>query len=83
MDVKINTQTNRIEWFDKPVQIQFYDWRADGRWVGGIGYRNEIICCECGSIISLNDLYDAETLIFEPNPIRFLGDWVDISKYMF
>ena len=83
MSVKTNTQTIRIDWFDKPVQVQFYDWREGGRWLGGIGYRNEIICCECGSTISLNDLYDAETLVIEPNPVRLFGEWVDISKYMF
>ena len=83
MSIKTNTQTVRIDWFDKPVQVQFYDWREGGRWLGGIGYRNEIICCECGSTISLNDLYDAEILVIEPNPVRLLGEWVDISEYMF
>ena len=83
MSVKTNTQTTRIDWFDKPVQVQFYDWREGGRWLGGIGYRNEIICCKCGSTISLNDLYDAEILVIEPNPVRLLGEWVDISEYMF
>ena len=79
MAIKTNTQTVRIDWFDKPTQVQFY---GNNIWIGGIGYRNEIICCECGEVITLDELYDAENLILEPNPVRLLGEWVDISEYM-
>ena len=82
MAIKTNTQTVRIDWFDKPVQVQFYDYDNDV-WIGGIGYRNEIICCECGGVVALDELYDAENLVLEPNPVRLLGEWVDISEYMF
>lgn len=82
MSIKTNTQTVRIYWFDKPVQVQFYDYDNEV-WLGGIGYHNEIICCECGEVIALDDLYDAENLVLEPNPICILSKWVDISECMF
>ena len=82
MAIKTNTQTVRIDWFDKPTQVQFYDYDND-IWIGGIGYRNEIICCERGGVVALDKLYDAENLVLEPNPVRLLGEWVDISEYMF
>ena len=78
----MNIQTLRIDWFDKPVQVQFYDY-DNGVWIGGIGYHNVIICCECGGISALNELYSPENLILEPNPVRLLDEWIDISEYMF
>ena len=82
MAIKINTQTVRIDWFDKPTQVQFYDYDND-IWIGGIGYQNIIICCKCGGVVALDELYNAENLILEPNPVRLLDEWVDISEYMF
>ena len=31
MSVKTNTQTVRIDWFDKHVQVQFYDYDNEER----------------------------------------------------
>ncbi len=70
-----------VDYFLSPVQVQFYDADND-RWIGGIGYKHEIICCECGGVITIADLYNPENLVLEPNPVRILGEWVDISEYM-
>lgn len=82
MAVITSTQVVKIDWFAKPVQVKFYDADND-RWIGGIGYKDEIICCECGSVIEIADMYDPEILVIEPNPIQILGEWADISEYMF
>ena len=82
MSVPIREEIIVIKQFEKPTQVQFYDADNDV-WIGGIGYKDEIICCECGAVVEIADLYDAENLVIEPNPIRLLGERVDISEYMF
>ena len=72
----------QINYFEKPVQIQFYEVEND-RWIGGIGYKDEIICCECGQVIKLADMYEDEIIAREVNPVRLLGEWADISEYLF
>lgn len=79
--LKTKVNTVKIEWFEQPVQVSFYNF-DDDNWMNGIGYRNEIICGCCGAVIPLEDLYDAEMLAIEPQPVRTLSDWVDFSDYI-
>lgn len=80
--MKIKIDTVKLDWFEKPVQVNFYDFDNE-RWLNGIGYKDEIICAECGGIISLEEMYDEEILAVEANPVRaFGGDWVDFSDYI-
>lgn len=74
---QMKTDIIRINWFDVPTQVSFYELEQD-RWIGGIGYHDEIICAECGAIIELEEMYDLEVLDVQPNPVRVLT-WVDIS----
>ena len=56
--------------FEKPTQVKF--WDADNeRWVGAIGYRDEVICGCCGGVFEVDDLMG--------DPIVKLP-WVDISE---
>ena len=59
--------------FERPTQVKF--WDADNeRWVGGIGYRGEVICGCCGGIFEVSDLLENN-----PNGIVRLP-WIDINE---
>lgn len=75
------TQTIQIAQFELPTQVSFYELEQN-RWLTGIGYRDEIICAECGGIIPLEELYDSEVLAVEPQPIRVFDYWVDFSDFI-
>ena len=78
--------------FDTPTQVKFVDFGiapedngGEILWLGGIAYRDEIICGCCGGIISLEDLYaDHEDLkdVFpgHESPIVNYDNWVDINN---
>jgi hypothetical protein len=58
-------------YYDCPTQVKFKETEDASdypRWIGGIAYRDEVICCECGSIVSCEDI---EEIIDLP--------WVNIS----
>lgn len=44
--------------FKKPTQVMFLDTDSDGskNWIGGIGYRDEIICGCCGNVFKVSEL---------------------------
>lgn len=44
--------------FKKPTQVMFLDTDSDGskNWIGGIGYRDEIICGCCGKVFKVSEL---------------------------
>jgi hypothetical protein len=47
------------KYYDYPTQIIFkerLDVTDEPRWIGGIAYRDEVICGECGGIILLEDI---------------------------
>ena len=48
---------SRQTWFEVPTQVQFWECEIED-YVGGIAYRNEIICGCCGSVIQIEDLYE-------------------------
>ena len=59
-------------YYDYPTQVIFKDSpdvMDEPRWIGGIAYHDEVICGECGSILSLEDI---EEIIDLP--------WVSISE---
>ena len=74
------------DYYETPVMVKFLDpnyfedgvaENADGEeyWLGGIAYKDEIICGCCGGIFDVNDLmeeYGAEMLKFEELP------WINI-----
>ena len=48
---------SRQTYFEVPTQVQFWECEIED-YVGGIAYRDEIICGCCGAVISLEDLYE-------------------------
>ena len=59
-------------YFETPTQVAFkegLDMTDEPRWIGGIAYRDEIICCECGAVVSTDDV---EQIIELP--------WVSVSE---
>ena len=60
------------KYYDYPTQVIFKDSSDivdEPHWIGGIAYHDEVICGECCSIISLEDI---EEIIDLP--------WVSISE---
>jgi hypothetical protein len=45
-------------WYDNPTQVIFQDEQAaeENRNLGGIAFRNFIICMECGAVIEPEDV---------------------------
>lgn len=75
-------------YFDKPTQIKFYDIDNED-WLGGIAYKDEIICGCCGQIIYITDylaeLDEArkEGMIIPYEPIHpYEYYWADFSSYI-
>lgn len=56
------------KYFDKPTQVVFRDPDNEEGFIGGIAYRDEIICGCCGGIFELNEVEDLLSI-----------DWIDIS----
>lgn len=57
--------------YEKPTQVRWLD-DLEGVWVGGIAYRDEIICGCCGGILELSEFKDGEVFEYE--------DWIDIEE---
>ena len=46
-------------YFEAPTQVVFKEDKSvcdDPTWIGGIAYRDEIICGECGHVVSMVDV---------------------------
>ena len=76
--MKTKVSTIQFDYFKIPVQVKFYDFK-EGRWLGGIAYKDEIICAECGEVIKFSSLYKQKIDI---EPIQLLGDWIAFSEYI-
>lgn len=59
--------------FTRPTQVKFWD-ECNQQWMGGIGYRDEIICGCCGGIFEVDELLESNS-----NSIVRLP-WVDINE---
>ena len=58
-------------YYEVPTQVRWFN-ADDKNWIGGIAYRNEIICGCCGSILELNEFEEGEVVEFR--------DWVNIEE---
>lgn len=76
--MKTRALTMQFYYFKIPVQVKFYDVEKD-IWLGGIAYKDEIICAECGEVVKISSLYEKDINI---EPIQLLGDWVGFSEYI-
>lgn len=65
----------KYDYFEVPTQVKFWD----RRYIGGIAYRDEIICGCCGGIFRISDIYEVAPDTLEEDPIVVYNNWVDIS----
>lgn len=65
----------KYNYFEIPTQVKFWD----GRYIGGIAYRDEIICGCCGGIFRISDIYEVASDTLEEDPIVVVDGWKGIS----
>lgn len=66
----------KYDYFNVPTQVKFWDGRY---YIGGIAYRNEIICGCCGGIFRISDIYEVAPDTLEEDPIVVVDGWKGIS----
>lgn len=66
------------EYFDTPMQVAFYDMENEG-YIGGIAYRDEIICLECGGIIKIADFIDEMKELYPTKRPIIELPWISVS----
>ena len=69
----------KYNYFEVPTQVKFRDVDGD-HYIGGIAYRNEIICGCCGGIFDISEIYELAPDTLEKDPIVIYDNWVDISN---
>ena len=72
----INMKKEQKMDFEIPAQVKFWDVDG-GHYVGGIAYRDEVICGCCGGLYEISEIYE-----FAPEdvePIMVYDTWVDIQ----
>lgn len=63
--------------YETPTQVAFFDV-DNNQYIGGIAYKDEIICGCCGGIVPIEEVYE-----YAPDdivPIRDYSEWVDINE---
>ena len=68
----------KYDYFAVPTQVKFWDISGD-HYIGGIAYRNEIICGCCGGIFRISDIYESAPDTLKEDSI-VVYDWVNISS---
>ena len=68
----------KYDYFEVPTQVKFWD-SDTGSYLGGIAYRNEIICGCCGGIFDISEIYESAPDTLKEDPIIIPDRWVDIS----
>ena len=67
----------KYNYFEVPTQVKFWDVDGD-HYIGGIAYRDEIICGCCGGVFDISEIYESAPDTLE-DPI-VVYDWVNISS---
>lgn len=66
----------KYNYFEAPTQVKFWD----ERYIGGIAYRDEIICGCCGGIFKISDVYEVASDTLDNDPIVVYKGWVGLSS---
>lgn len=66
----------KYNYFETPTQVKFWD----GCYIGGIAYRDEIICGCCGGIFKISDVYEVAPDTLDNDPIVVYKGWVGLSS---
>ena len=69
----------KYNYFEVPTQVKFWDI-FNKRYIGGIAYRDKIICGCCGGIFDIRGIYEFAPDTLEQDPIVIYDNWVDISN---
>ena len=48
----------KYNYFEVPTQVKFWDVDGD-HYIGGIAYRDKIICGCCGGIFDISEIYES------------------------
>lgn len=70
-------------YYGTPCQVRFVDCGDPNNITicGGIAYKDEIICCCCGSILSIQEIInDAEKAGIHFDDAIIELDWIDINQ---
>lgn len=73
----------RIIGFDCPTQVTF--WNEELKEItGGIGVEDYVICGCCGTIVSLEEIYEAaeEDGVSAADAVKKCGCWEDLSDFI-
>ena len=68
-------------YYEHPVQLKYWDTGL-GKYVGGIGYHDFIICGCCGKACSIAEIIDegAKLARLDPDKSIIELDWIDINE---
>lgn len=66
----------KYNYFEAPTQVKFWD----EHYIGGIAYRDEIICGCCGGIFRISDVYEVAPDTLDNDPIIVYNGWVGLSS---
>lgn len=69
----------KYDYFEVPTQVKFWDAPSED-YIGGIAYRDEIICGCCGGVFDISEIYEFAPNTLEEDPIVVIDSWVDISN---
>ena len=69
----------KYDYFGVPTQGKFWDYMGE-HYLGGIAYRDGIICGCCGVVIGISDIYEFAPDTLEEDPIIIPDRWVDFSR---
>ena len=76
-------------YFEHPTQVKFIDMdrgSEEPHWLGGIAYKDEIICGCCGGVFDIKEYYDDwhdfghKDFPDIENPIETYNYWVDFNE---
>lgn len=65
----------KYNYFAFPTQVKFWD----GRYIGGIAYREEIICGCCGDVFKISEIYEVAPDTLDNDPIVVVNGWKGLS----
>lgn len=65
----------KYNYFEIPTQVKFWD----GRYIGGIAYRDEIICGCCGGIFGISDIYKVAPDTLDNDTVVVVDGWKAIN----
>ena len=68
----------KYDYFEVPTQVKFWDVDGD-HYVGGIAYRNDVICGCCGGIFDISEIYEVAPDTLEGDPIVVVKGWKGLS----